>query len=293
MQNHGSTSRQLRMLPLVSCLTMAMLFISMQISAQGRFFFVTESRSTNLWSAFVGGTIAANINKLITKEETIEYHQSGGWYSESLFGDLKYRPEIRVSWVPGIAATFYRWNEMKNYGSKIETDNFRFFGFKAVDLFRDFEYSLKFGWQPQQIPVGFYAKIGYKHENFNSRIDENSNWTKHRINTFRPGLGIKVSPLENLLGNKAFCPVFEIGSTYNYHFNYKGGMNSDVKELNNGISAHIAVGAKMKSGTALFLRFEKDTYDLFNKDYTVNGVKPYEGYTTNRCNLTFSIDVGL
>lgn len=285
MQNHGRVSKRLRILPLVSFLTMAMLFSSTRISAQ-KFFFVAESRSTNLWSSAVGGYSAMIINTLITGTNNIGYYYEHGNLSDGKF-------TVNANAVPGFGITLKRWNEVKKYGEKIDVNNFKPFGFKAVDLFRDFEYSLKFGWQPRQIPVGLYAKVGYKHENFNTRIDENSNWTKHRINTFRPGLGIKVSPFENLLGHNAFCPVFEIGSTYNYHFNYKGGVNGDVKELNNGISAHIAVGAKMKSGTALFLRFEKDTYDLFNKDYTVNGVKPYEGYTTNRCNLTFSIDVGL
>lgn len=289
MQKSGRMSKQFGTLLFMSTLALMLFFCPTRISAQ-KFFFVVESRSTNVWSSIVGGYTAMWINKLVTGTDNYSYSYN---YEYGNLYDGKLTVSANANLVPGYGVTIKRWNDIKYNGDKTDVNNLRPFGFKCVDLFRDFEYSLKFGWQPRQIPVGVYAKVGYRHENFNSRIDENNDWTKHRINTFRPGIGIKISPFENLLAHHVFCPVFELGSSYNIHFSYKGGKKNDVKELNNGISIHAAVGAKMKTGTGFFLRFEKDNYDLFNKDYTINGVKPYEGYSTNRYSLIFSIDVGL
>ena len=242
------------------------------ITAQNKFILGVECNSGNLWSEGFLGIPTRFINGVILGLQGYDIEE--------------------MSSFPGSSIT-YRYNRIKVNGQKMDYDGHNTFGFKGVDLFRDFEYSLKFGWQPPQIPVGFYARVGYRHENFETRMSETDEWTKHRINCLRPGIGIRISPLENLIDEYDWCPIIEIGSTYDYYLSYKGAYGSDKDQLNNGVSLCIGLGAKFESGTALMLTFDRQNYDLFNKDFTVDGLKPYENTETNHFNISLSLSLGL
>ena len=181
-----------------------------------------------------------------------------------------------------------RFNTIKQNGQKWDYDGKHVFGFKGVDLFRDFEIMGKFGWQPVWSPVGIYARFGFAHENFDTRSPNDDKWLKHRINYIRPGLGIRLSPFENLIGTKKFCPILEIGSTYDLYVGYKNGIDKKTDALNNGVTFNIAAGIKTKNGFAIMLTFDKQNYDLFNNDYERSGQKPFEGVTTNHFRLFLS-----
>lgn len=252
-------------------LAAALLFLPMKSSAQRQFIIGLESRSGNFWSASFLGIPTVLINEGLML----------------LAGD---DPEQGA---PGIGYS-YRFNRIKNNGEKVDYDGNRFFGFKAKDLFRDFEYSLKIGWQPIQVPVGFYARIGYQHENFNTRLSEADEWTKHRIDCIKPGLVLRISPLENLLEDEdGLCPIIEIGSTYDYYVGYKGAYGNDKKQLNNGVSTYLGLGWKFANGAAFVISFDQANYDLFNRDFVVDGIKPYANMTTNRYNISVSGSLGL
>lgn len=181
-----------------------------------------------------------------------------------------------------------RFNTIKQNGQKWDYNGHNVFGFKGVDLFRDFEVMGKVGWQPVWSPVGVYARIGYAHENFETRSSNDDNWLKHRINYIRPGLGIRVSPFENLVATKRFCPILEIGSTYDYYISYSNSIDDSTDALNNGISFNIAAGIKFENGYAIMLSFERQNYDLFNNDYQRHGQKPFEGVTTSHSRLSLN-----
>jgi len=181
-----------------------------------------------------------------------------------------------------------RFNSIKQNGQKFDYDGKHVFGFKGVDLFRDLEVTGKIGWQPVRVPVGIYARFGFSHENFDSRANSNEAWMKHRINTLRPGLGLRISPFETMAGLKGFCPILEIGSTYDYHIGYSNGIDDTTDAINNGISLNVAAGLKFNNGYALMLTFDKQNYDLFNGDYVRNGVKPYENMKTNHFRISLS-----
>ena len=249
------------------------------LEAQSRILFNVELKSGNFWSASFLGLPIQILDGLLSEDE------------ESVLGST--------------VGLNYRVVNYKNYGSTLECygdnrqphfKNLRrnakqIFGFKAEDLFRDFEYSVKFGWQPMQIPVGIYGRIGYAHETFKFKFTDEGDWIKHRINSFRPGIGIRISPMVNLLDEYGVAPIVEFGSTYNYHFSYRGGIDDDKDELNDGLSSHVALGVKLESGAILF-DIERDHYDLFNKDYEYQGSKPYAHLTSNRWNfnITFTRD---
>lgn len=267
----GSRGKCLRRNAVLSLMAM-LLMLPSSLNAQGQFLFGVECNSGNLWSEAFLGFPTRFINALILGMQGYDIGEMGG--------------------VPGSSLT-YRYNRIKVNGQKVDYEGHNTFGFKAVDLFRDFEYSLKFGWQPRQIPVGFYARVGYRHENFETRLTDNDDWTKHRINCLRPGLGIRISPLENMLEESGWCPIVEIGGYYDYYLSYKGAYGDDKDQLNNGVSANIGIGIKGESGTAIMLTFEKENYDLFNKDFTVNGVKPYADTKSTHFNISLSCSIGL
>lgn len=256
---------------LVSLLLMMFLMPS-NAKAQGKFIFGAECNSGNLWSVGILGIPTRLINAVILEMQGYNIGEMAG--------------------VPGSAVT-YRFNRIKVNGQKVDYDGNHFFGFKGVDLFRDFEYSLKFGYQPTQIPVGFYARVGYRHENFETRLSDTDDWTKHRLNCLRPGLGIRISPMENLLDEHAVCPIIELGGYYDYYLSYKGAYGKDKDQLNNGVSLYVGIGIKGESGTAFMLTFDHENYDLFNKDFMVNGVKPYADTKTTHFNISLSCSIGL
>lgn len=248
------------------------IFLPSSVSAQGKFILGVECSSGNIWSESFLGIPTRFINGFILGMQGYDIEEMGAF--------------------PGSSIT-YRYNRIKYNGQSVDYDGHKTFGFKAVDLFRDFEYSIKFGWQPVQIPVGFYAKVGYRHENFETRVSEEDEWTKHRINCLRPGIGIRISPLENMIDDYDWCPIIEIGSTYDYYIGYRGAYGSDKSQLNNGVSLCVSLGAKFESGVAIMLTFDHQNYDLFNKDYTVDGMKPYENTETKHFNISLSLSLGL
>lgn len=262
----------LRKTVILSSLMTMMALVPSGSSAQNNFILGFECHSGNLWSESFLGIPTRIINSIILAKQGYDIDENGSF--------------------PGSAFT-YRFNRIKVDGQKVDYDGNHFFGFKGVDLFRDFEYSLKFGWQPSEIPVGFYAKVGYRHENFETRLNGEEEWTKHRLNCLRPGISIRISPLENMIYEYSWCPIIEIGSTYDYYLSYKGAYDKDKNQLNNGISTCIGIGAKFESGSAIMLTFDRQNYDLFNKDFTVNGVKPYENVETNHFNIQLSMSLGL
>jgi hypothetical protein len=253
-------------------LLVALQFIPATSFAQGKLILGVECNSGNVWSEALLGIPTRIINGFILGLQGYDIDEMGS--------------------IPGSSIT-YRYNRIKVNGQKVDYDGNKTFGFKAVDLFRDFEYSLKFGWQPHQIPVGFYARVGYRHENFETRISEADEWTKHRINYLRPGIGIRISPLENLIEEYDWCPIIEIGSTYDLYLSYNGAYGNDKNQLNNGISLCVSLGAKFESGSALMLTFDRQNYNLFNKEYTVDGIKPYENTESNHFNISLSFSLGL
>lgn len=241
----------------LSCLFLAILLGTMPIKAQKQIFYGVGIETGNEW----GNTIVQLpflIPAMIKK---------GG-------------PVLPLPTIP------IRFNSIKQNEQKWDYDGKHVFGFKGVDLFRDLEIMGKIGWQPVAFPVGIYARFGYAHENFDTRSINDDKWLKHRINYIRPGLGIRVSPFENLIGTKGYCPILEIGSTYDYYIGYSNGIDKGTEALNNGISFNVSAGLKFENGFAIILLFDRQNYNLFNNNYQRNGKKPFEGVTTNHTRLS-------
>lgn len=171
-----------------------------------------------------------------------------------------------------------------NDGQSMNYDGNNVFGFKFVDLFRDIEPSIKFGYQKATHIIGVYGRLGYRHENFQTKFKSDEIYSKHRVNWFRPGVGVEITPLSKLARvGKKWYPTLEIGGIYNLCFGHKGEYNSkDV--INNGITSHYALSVKNGKGIKLSLSFDYDHFNLFNKDFNPdNGTaQPYKNVTSKR-----------
>lgn len=172
----------------------------------------------------------------------------------------------------------------KNDGQSMDYDGNNVFGFKFVDLFRDIEPSLKFGYQKGTHIVGVYGRLGYRHENFQTKLNNADEYSKHRIDWFRPGIGVEITPFSKmaLLGKKWY-PTFEIGGIYNQCIGYKGEYESK-EVINNGITSRYALSVKNGKGIKFSLSLDIDHFDLFNKDFSPkNGItQPYKNVTSKR-----------
>lgn len=168
-------------------------------------------------------------------------------------------------------------------GQSMDYDGNNVFGFHALDLFRDIEPSIKFGYQKATHVIGVYGRLGYRHENFQTKLNNVDVYSKHRIDWFRPGIGVEITPLSKMARvGKSWYPTIEIGGVYNSCIGYKGEYdNKDV--INNGISSRYVLSLKNGKGIKLSLSLDIDHFDLFNKDFSVNGTtQPYKNVTSKR-----------
>ena len=233
----------------------SLVFICPMIShAQSDFFFNLYGCSTNFWSNFYMQLPTSIINGLIMDVDELDNEDVS--YS---FG--------RVDFL-----------SLKDDGRKIKLDNNYWgntFGFKATEMFRNFQYGFKFGWQPVLSPFGIFVSCAYQHRQFKARLDENDDkWSKFRFNYIRPGVGIRVTPLIRLLENYGWSPILEIGTAYNYNFSCKAPYDNSKDQFNDGLTTTVGLGVRFEK-LSITSGAEIDNYNLFNQDFTPDNGQTY------------------
>lgn len=170
---------------------------------------------------------------------------------------------------------------IKEGGNKVSIYQGKFFGFKAKDLFSDIQYGLKLGWAPKFSPFGVYVSCAYQFRRFEgdfSQIGHNV----YKLNSIRPGIGIRVTPFISLVEDDKWSPIVEIGTSYNYYFNTKGPFDNAKDQFNSGMISTFAVGARSKY-VSITGGVEIHQYSIFNKKFSPdNGITlPYADVKTN------------
>lgn len=146
------------------------------------------------------------------------------------------------------------------------------YGFTSYDLFNDVEAGLKFGWQGAESLVGAYMYGAYCINQHKTRFLGNLEYDKHKIQSWKIGLGVRISPLRFLMDDYDWCPIVELGTSYVHNFKYKGPNGSDIDQLNNGMRTNYAIGILFDEGEqSLLLCMDMAHYNLFNKNYTPDG----------------------
>ena len=240
--------------------------ISIPASAENDFFFNIYGGSTNLWSSAFLQVPSNLINGII---------------SEALGDDRGFGGALR-----------YDIFSIKNDGEKVKLDDGSYWGFKSKDMFSNVQYGLKFGWQPELSPFGIYIACGYQFNKFSAQFDPNINeWEKFKIHSIRPGIGIRVTPFINMLEDKKWSPILEVGTSYNYYFSGKAPYNNDKSQFKSGMISTFGIGARFYENFSITAGVELYHYSMFNQDFTPdNGITyPYKNIKTTKTTIFLSV----
>ena len=157
----------------------------------------------------------------------------------------------------------------KDNGENVDYKMGNPYGFTAYDLFNDLEVGVKFGWQGAQSPIGAYVYGAYSINQHKMRFLGEQEYSKHKIQSFKAGIGVRISPLRYLMDDYDWCPIIELGTIYVHNFMYKGPNGSDIEQLNNGMRTSYAIGVQFDEGEQTVLAcMDIAHYNLFNKNYT-------------------------
>lgn len=160
----------------------------------------------------------------------------------------------------------------KDNGENVDYKMGNPYGFTSYDLFNDVEAGVKIGWQGAESPVGAYLYGAYSINQHKLRFLGEHDYSKHKIQSWKAGIGVRISPLRFLMNEYDWCPIIELGTTYVYNFKYKGPNGSDIDQLNNGMRMSYAVGAQFDEGDqSVMICLDMAHYNLFNKNYTPDG----------------------
>lgn len=229
--------------------------------AQSDFNFNLYGGSSNFWSNTlfqIPASLISNISTVLINEE----NYIGGSYRYEIF-------------------------RIRENGGKANTYTGKFFGFKGKDLFSNIQYGLKVGWAPKLSPFGIYLSCSYQFRRFEAQF-ENTEMNKYKLHGVRPGLGIRITPFIGLLEDDKWSPLIELGTGYNYYFSSKAPYDNNKKQFNNGMTSTFSIGARNTS-IAITGGVEIDHYNLFNQDFTPDGiVYPYENVKTKHFTIFVS-----
>lgn len=240
--------------------------ISIPASAENDFFFNFYGRSTNLWSSAFLQVPSNIVNDVI----------SSALGHEKAFG----------------GALRYDFFSIKNDGEKVKLDDGSYWGFKSKDMFSNVEYGIKFGWQPELSPFGIYVACGYQFNKFRVQFDPNINeWEKYKIHSIRPGLGIRVTPFINMLEEKDWSPILEVGTSYNYYFSCKAPYENNKDQFKSGMISTFGLGARFTDNLSITAGVELYHYSMFNQDFTPDdGITyPYKDIKTKKTTIFLSV----
>ena len=89
--------------------------------------------------------------------------------------------------------------KLTDNGEKIDFKQSNPYGFKAYDLFNNIEAGVKVGWQGRESFVGFYGYAGYGQNQYKLRFLGERDYSKHKFQNLRAGVGMRLSPLRFLM----------------------------------------------------------------------------------------------
>lgn len=191
----------------------------------------------------------------------------------------------------------YHYVKLEDNGETIDFKRNNPYGFTAYDLFNDIEAGIKLGWQGAQSPIGVYVYGAYGINQYKLRFLGERDYSKHKLQSYRVGVGVRISPLRFLLEDYEWCPIIELGTTYIGNFSYKGPNGSDRNQINNGMRSTFALGAQFgeEGNVSVMLCMDMAHYDIFNRDYTPDGGFwfPYANFKSKDMNFSLRVSLSL
>lgn len=191
----------------------------------------------------------------------------------------------------------YHYVKLEDNGESVDFKRNEPFGFTSYDLFNDVEAGIKVGWQGAQSPIGVYVYAAYGINQYKLRFLGERDYNKHKLQSVRIGVGVRISPFRFLLDDHDWCPIVELGTTYINNFSYKGPNGSDKEQINNGLRTSYAIGAQFgEDGQySVMLYFDMSHYDIFNRNYTPDDGFwfPYANFKNKDMNIGVRVSLNL
>lgn len=139
-----------------------------------------------------------------------------------------------------------------------------------------------FNWRSQFSRVGCYFGMDYEWRNFIIfNIDPNISYNK--IHSLVPSCGLRyrlINPMKEIDGFP-FNIVFEGGMSFVINIKYKNLYGYRLDALNNGFRPMLGVAITTNRFGSIHVRWTKDLFQLFDKDYKATGGFLYNNEITN------------
>lgn len=167
----------------------------------------------------------------------------------------------------------------------------------------NYSMGIKGGYMSYNIPLGFYVGVYYSHQRWEVEMPGTDYYTQFNKSMICPEAILRFR-FGSYYDSK-ICPLLDIGGCYNYAFksNNKSWQvpssgisvapSKDLDVVNNGYTGILGIGVLFPSSHInLMLMYRHDYYNYFNNNYTINGVKPYDGWKTQRGALSLAVEYG-
>ncbi len=147
-----------------------------------------------------------------------------------------------------------------------------------------------FNWRSQTSGLGMFFGADYEWRNFRIHYPY-PNVSHNKIHSLVPTFGLRYRIIDPIRFEKTlkFSVVVEAGMSYVFNVKYVNTDNYDLDALNNGFRPMLGIAVTTTRFGSIHLRWTKDLYNLFNKDYQATEGLLYDNEVDN----TFSsISIG-
>ena len=139
-----------------------------------------------------------------------------------------------------------------------------------------FSAGYELGWKSLVSPFGAFVGVNWEYSQIVLKNCAESG--KHHSQAIVPSVGIRF----RLWGGsfeREWKPALEIGGAYVCNFKYHGPGGYKLGGLNNGFRGKAALGVEFpNTHDAFLIEYSHNFFNYFNKDYEVDGTRPFEGY---------------
>lgn len=144
-------------------------------------------------------------------------------------------------------------------------------------------------WKSMFSGLGFFGGLDYEWRNFVLHYPY-PNMSYNKIQSLVPALGLRyrlISPMKEIEGFPINI-VLEAGISYVINTKYTNSDNYSLKALNNGFRTIVGIAITTNRFGSLHVRWTKDLYNIFNKNYSASQGPLFNNVISNNFN-SFSI----
>lgn len=165
-------------------------------------------------------------------------------------------------------------------------------GFGGIDWgFNNYAVGYHVGYLSRTNPFGFDLQVSYWQDGYKIDLpqsDMSMKIVKRMVSTALLGK-IRIGKYESSRIN----PILEIGASYNYAFHYHDDFINDKDAVNNGFNGIVGLGfTNTETHLSWSLRYEHSFFNFYNRDFTYEGQKIFDGSKSRFGRLGIALSYG-